>query len=252
MKKIVIILIVLMALSTACNRGKTSKKDEVIAKKYCIVNLGVYKTKMQKKAIKWMTRGESLSLLGTEMVTPVNKKAYEVSKVQISSGEIGYATSKYLGEKPAVFIKDTRTFSSNNKTSRILGKIPRGSLGFIMEEKAGWAKVYAVFYEKGKKKTVWMQWIQDGYSSDEDLMVDARIYESIQKMMAAAPGKITDKDISKIEKDIDDLAGKTNIFAELATASKEELTKLKEKIAELKQKKEETTTTENKDAPVGK
>ncbi len=217
MNKIIFILLAaLLIISPGCKKDKVAEQEVTIAKKYAKYRKAVYKDKEMTKWLATLAKAEDVSLLEEEEYKNSKDKSDTISKIKLADDSIGYVESRHLADKPIVFTKDTKAYVRPTSGSQLYATIPKGELGFIVEEKGLWAQV---FIGEINGKNVTRQWVEDGYTSDENTVLEAKEYaralENIEKKDPAIK--------AEAEKNLERLSNGSSVIAELA---KEKLNKL--------------------------
>lgn len=202
-------------LATSC--GKKEKKPEAsVLKKYAKFRAAVYKDKNLKEWMATLEKTESAEVVSTEKIE-AGAKTVEIASIKLSDGKQGYINHEFLAEKPVVFIdENVKAYQRPDVGSAVISPVPKGTIGFIIDEKADWVKIYI-----GNVGGVWItgHWVKGGYSVDENLVQSAKDYESAIALLASK------KDSSKSEaKDkLTELSKGTSVIAELSRKKLEEL-----------------------------
>lgn len=215
-KTIFILLATLLAISSGCKKDKEAEKDVAIAKKYAKYKKAIYEDKEMKKWVATLEKAEDVSLLEEEEYKNSKGQTDKISKIKLADDKIGYVESRHLADRPIVFTKETKAFVRPTSGSRIFATIPKGELGFIIEEKGLWVQVY-VGEVDGKNIT--KQWVEDGYTADENTVLEAKEYaRTLAGLKEDDPEKI-----SEAEENLEKLSSSSSVIGELA---KEKLKKL--------------------------
>lgn len=180
MKKYLIIPAVIFALAMipACKKaqGPEADKDSSIAKKYAKYRVAVSKNIEGTTWLATLEKAESVDLLGEETYSdPKKKTARVMAKVKLSDDTEGYVDAQHLADQPIVFIgTDVKTYVRNNAASQVYTTIPQGTIGFVVERKADWVQVYV-----GKVGSLYVtqQWVNGGYSTDPEVIEQAKQLE---------------------------------------------------------------------------
>ncbi len=185
MKKICV-FIALMFLSGGifCKKERTEPVQEVVlAKKYAKYRVVVRKELELKNWAATLEKGEDVDLLSEQEVANKSGKNISISRVRLADGSQGFVESRHLADKVIVFIEDTPAFTRPTMGSKMYCKVPKGTIAFVVGEQANWVKIYA-----GKIADLWLtdQWVQGGYSTDQQILLTARMYESALEQLASA------------------------------------------------------------------
>ena len=227
MKKLLITLIAIsFIIPSGCKKKQEEKKEEVtIAKKYARYKIVVNKDKELKGWLATLEKAEEVGLLAEENYTNQKGKQLVLTKVKLADDTIGYLESKHLADRPIVFIEDTKAFVRPTSGSRAIITINKGTIGFIISEKVNWVQVYI-----GKVKGKWINkhWVNGGYSVVEEMVQEAKEYESAILLLNDDK---TEKKSQGKEK-LNELSNGTSVIAEMA----------KEKLMELDQASNEKTS----------
>lgn len=228
MKIVCIGIMTAMMLLVGCNKKideNQQKTPESSSKTmYAKWADGVYKEKELKTYAATISKAESVELLGEEeVVKTVNNKEVTttVLRVKLADGLEVYAKKDLFAQKAIVFVDDnTACFVRPTLDSDEFCKIPKGKLGFVVEEmENGWKKIYiGELMVNGQKKWVTQQWVNSGISTDVNLVKDAKKYEKALALLA--------KDQENAKKMLTELSdGSSTLFSDLA---RNELNKLEE------------------------
>jgi lipoprotein LenA len=204
-------LIICFSFNCKKNEERDSKSDGVLAKKYAKYRLAVKKEPELKNWLATLEKGEDVDLLKEESVAQKKGAPLNISRIKLAGGEEGFVESRHLADRTIVFTEDTPAFIRPTMGSRLHVKMPRGSIAFVVGEQANWVKIFA-----GKVQNTYVsdQWVQGGYTSDPQLLLTARIYESAIDLLAS--GKKADRENGL--KKLAELGEGTTIFAEMARA----------------------------------
>ncbi len=232
MKKSLILLSILLSMTvitTNCKKEKSKAKDSgAIAQKFAKYRISMKKAIDLKKYSSTLEKIEKIELLeeipkGTIIqknekdATKDIKTKVEISKIKTSDGKIGFIDSKHLAEQPIVFIENTKVYSKNNKASKVITTIPKGNIGFVVEEKGSeWTKIYV-----GKINNKWItkHWVKKtSYVVDEDLAIVGRNYETVMKTIKKDPADLKDKELEEAKTSLKEISEDANggIYTELA------------------------------------
>lgn len=218
MKKYLIVALIAVAFF-ACKKeapGPAEPTGPMMIKKYARYNTNVFEDAGMKKWIATLSKAEEVEYDPSQ--TPLKDKDDDIVIVNLTDGKKGHVALKHFADKPVVFTEDTKAHVRNNIASKVDATIPKGSIGFIIEEKGEWVQIYI-----GKVNDIWItkHWIKSGFSSDENLLVDAKIYEEAMRVISDSKSKSSDVD--KAKKRLEEMNSSGNIFSELAAKKLEEL-----------------------------
>ncbi len=222
MKKIIsLIAVIILFAGIGCKKEKPEPEKEMpLAKKYATLRLAVYKDMHFNDWLATLEKAESVDLLSEEGKVQVQgkKNPIEVAKVKLADDSTGYTQSRFLADKPIVFVEDeVKLHVRPTPTSKVYFEVPRGTIGFITGEKANWVEV---FIGRINGKFVKEKWTDSGYSTDMDLVVDATMYEKAMALLNEKNKEKTKKEAMDI---LEDLADSTTLFAELARKKIEDI-----------------------------
>lgn len=208
MKRLLTLALCITLATFGCKKGNKEGADESLEKKYSKSNTCVYETAELKKCLTTLSKAEPVDLLDLQ-TDPKSKK--ETARVRLSDDTIGFIAAGNLADKPIVFLEDTKAHMRNNIGSKVFETIPKGTIGFIIDEKADWVKVYI-----GQVGAKWVtqHWVQGGYSTDPKLVLDARTYEDAMSVLKKPDAK--PEDTEKARKSLEELSNAGTIFGELA------------------------------------
>jgi hypothetical protein len=136
----------------------------------------------------------------------------DIAPVTLSDGKTGYTQLKHFADAPVVFVEDTKCHERNNPASRVFATIPKGTIGFIVDEKGEWVQV---FVGNVGGKWITRQWVKGGYSTDETLLIDAKLFEEAMAVLAHNAAKESEKEEAK--KKLEELAASPRLFSDLAS-----------------------------------
>lgn len=216
MKKLILFALI-PAVMFACKKDAEKKADEAaLVKKYAKYGHAVYEDQEMKKWMATLSKAEGVEFDPAKII--IQPKGEDIAIVKLSDGKTGYVQMKHLADKPVIFIEDTRAHERNNPASRVFATIPKGSIGFIVDEKSDWAQI---FVGKVGDKWITQQWVKGGYSTDENLLIDAKIFEEAISVLGNPKAK--DSETKDAKKKLEDLSRVNNLFSELASKKLEEL-----------------------------
>lgn len=222
MKKLIMTACILALVAPfGCKKKEVGTDDKTIARKYALYQVSVYKDKDFKEWLATLEKAESVDLLSEEKYINQKSMQIDLSQVRLADGKEGYMESKHLADKPIVFIEEsTRLFVRPNMGSKVFCTVPKGTIGFIKEEKADWVLVYI-----GNMAGKWItgQWAQGGYSTDENLVVEAKDYEAALSLLKERqPDKKAAAEKNAREK-LAELAKGSSVIAGMAKSKLDEL-----------------------------
>lgn len=185
MKKLLSALIMLsLVMAVGCKKKDDDKKDadKPVIKKYARYKVAVYKDKELKDWLATLEKAESVQLMGEEKYINLKKMQIDLATVRLSDNKEGFVDARHLADKPIVFIEDdVKVFLRPDMGSKVHATLPKGTIGFIVDEKAEWVKIYV---GKIGAKFVSDQWVKGGYKTDEQLVQDAKEYEMALNLLA--------------------------------------------------------------------
>ncbi|PKL19125.1 MAG: hypothetical protein CVV49_02270 [Spirochaetae bacterium HGW-Spirochaetae-5] len=201
-------------LIQGCKKGDKQGLDlapgDVV--KYAKYATAVYKDQEMKTWAATLSKTEPVKLLETLNV-PVKGVNTEVAKVMLSDNTVVFASAKNLGDKPVVFLEDTKAYVRNNASSKVYAIIPKGTIGFVLQESADWIQVY-IGQVDGKWITA--QWVNSGFTAEDQRVQEAKLYEESVAILKNSASKADQK--KQAEANLKDLSTSNGIFAEMALA----------------------------------
>lgn len=214
MKKVFITALTLMlsAMLACKNEGPgtsgLSKGEGPI--KYARVTLSAYKEEGLSTWGANLSKTEPVVLLEIAKVK-IKGAETEIAKVKLSDGNIFFVNNKYLADQPVVFLEDTRAYVRNNESSKVYVVIPKGTIGFVLQELGEWAQIYA-----GQLNGKWVteQWVNGGYSVDESKIREAKNYEESIAVLGNSSSK-QDR-IAQSLAILRDISSSSGLFADMA------------------------------------
>jgi len=222
MKKLILIACALALVAPlGCKKKEGESDDKSIARKYALYQVSVYKDRDFKEWLATLEKAESVDLLKEEQYINQKRMQIDLAQVKLADGKEGYLESKHLADKPIVFIEEsTRLFVRPNMGSKVFCTVPKGTIGFIKEEKADWAMVYI-----GNLDGKWVtgQWTKGGYSADENLVVEAKDYEAAMALLKEQKPEKKDAAQKSAKEKLSELAKGSSVIAALAKAKLDEL-----------------------------
>jgi uncharacterized protein YgiM (DUF1202 family) len=215
MKKFIYTLTVLMlslVLTQGCKKSDKQGMDvapgEIV--KYAKASTAAYKDQELKTWGATLAKTEPVKLLEILNV-PVKGKPADVAKVKLSDNSVLFVLSANLADKPVVFIEDTKAYERNNASSKVYAIIPRGTIGFVLQENADWIQIYV-----GQLEGKWItkQWVNSGFTAEEIRVHEAKLFEESAAILKNSASKPDQK--KQAEANLKDLSLTTGIFAEMA------------------------------------
>ena len=217
MKQLFAILMMASVL-VACKGQKQEEpvvEEPTSEQKFAKFRIGVSENPDLKKSFTVLAKAEAIEQLE---VLPSEDPDKAVAKIKLSDDSIGYVKARHLGGQPVVFTQETKAFDRNNATSRVKQTIPVGSIGFIMDERKNWVKIYV-----GKIEDNWVtdEWVEGGYEMNSDLLLEARDLEEARNTLLDEKAKDEAKSeaLEKLEK----LKSSSTVIAQAAKEFAEEL-----------------------------
>lgn len=222
MQKFILILCSLSIMfSSGCKRGDQKTADKSLAKKYAMYQCAVYKDKDQREWLGTLEKAESVELLGEEKYISRRNIKLDLSRIKLADEKEGYIESKHLGERPVVFILDNvKAYVRPNAGSKVYCTIPKGTIGFIKEEKADWVMVYV---GKVSDKFVSAQWVREGFSVEENLVLEAKDFESAVGLLNEQKPEKKEAAQKEAREKLAELSKKASLIGELAKAKLDEI-----------------------------
>ncbi|MBN8220177.1 MAG: hypothetical protein J0L53_04600 [Spirochaetes bacterium] len=137
-------LVFAATLAGYCGKKKENEAPKAQAKiAYAVYGTGLYDQIGASKASEYLNRGEMVTVL--EIVTPPSvkedAKSKSWAKIERTTGKQGFFDASHLESKAFVVIRPLDVFSINQASGKKLATVPAGQVGFIVEEKADWAKI---------------------------------------------------------------------------------------------------------------
>lgn len=215
MKKKAIILLLVTSLIAlfACNKGGSDKPALNPADgpvKYAKSGVSVFKEQELKTWGSNLSKTEPVTLLETLKIQ-VKGAETEVAKVKLSDGTIMYLQMKNLADKPVVFLEDTKAYVRNNASSKVYAVIPKGTIGFVVQEMADWAQIYVGQIDG---KWITQQWVNGGYSAEDARIQEAKNFEEAASILKDSKAKPDQK--SQALAVLKELSESSGIFSDTA------------------------------------
>jgi len=212
-KAIILFLVISLAAVSACKKGGGDKHGLNPSEgpvKYARATVSVFKDQELKAWGSNLSKTEPVTLLETVKIQ-VKGAETEVAKVKLSDGTVMYLQMKNLADKPVVFMEDTKAYVRNNASSKVYAVIPKGTIGFVVQEMADWAQIYAGQIDG---KWITQQWVNGGYTSEDAKIQEAKTYEEAVVILKDPKSKSDQKSQAlAVLKEISESAG---VFAETA------------------------------------
>lgn len=206
------VLFLSFALLQGCKKEEKPKLEvssgDVV--KYAKYAAAGYKEPELKTWGATLAKTESVVLLETLNVK-VKGKDTEVAKIKLSDNSVLYLSASHLGDKPVVFIEETKAYVRNNASSKVYVLIPKGTIGFVLEENGEWIQVYV---GKIGEKWVTKQWVNSGFTSEDSKVQDARILD--ESVSTLSSDKSKPDQLKLANENLNNLASSGGIFADLA------------------------------------
>lgn len=201
-------LILIQGCKKSDKQGLDPASGEVL--KYAKFATAAYKDQELKTWGATLAKTEPVKLMETLNV-PVKGKPAEVAKVKLSDNTVLYVLAGNLADKPVVFIEDTKAYERNNASSKVYAIIPKGTIGFVLQENAEWIQVYI-----GQLEGKWItkQWVNSGFTAEEIRVHEAKLFEESAAILKNAASKPDQK--KQAEANLQDLSLSTGIFADMA------------------------------------
>ncbi len=159
------------------NEEATEDTAPALDERVSMYRASVYKDIKQSDWLATLNKGEQVVLV-EELAETVTLKGKEekIAKVRLSDDSEGYIRLRYLADKAVVITDDeVPVYNRNNKTSGQRGILPKGTIAFVVDQKANWLKVTVGELRDGTK--VYDKWLENGYSEDMSLVSDAVMIE---------------------------------------------------------------------------
>jgi SH3-like domain-containing protein len=202
-------------LVTSCKKDE-KKSENINIKKYAKFRAAVFKDKNLKEWLATLEKTESAEIITSEKIESGNR-TIEIASIRLSDGKQGFINQEFLAEKPVVFIdENVKAYQRPDAGSAVVVTVPKGTIGFIIDEKADWVKIYI-----GNVSGIWItgHWVKGGFSVDEVLVQSAKDYETALNLLS------NNKESSKKEaKDkLTELSSGSSVISELSKKKLEEL-----------------------------
>ena len=214
-KSLLIALIFSLVLPFACKKEEPNQEPSapLTVSKCAKYAASVYKDKERTAWLATLSKTEIVDMISKEIITNNKGAVAEVALVKLSDGTEGYLETKHLADKTIVFSQDTKAYQRNNTGSKITATVAAGTLGFVIDGKAEWLQVYI-----GQVDGQWLTqiWVNEGYSTEADLIGDGRLFEEAVTVLRNKESKSADRD--KAVKKLEGLQ-KSALLAEKAEAA---------------------------------
>jgi len=203
-----------LILIQGCKKGDKQALDvapgDVV--KYAKLSAAAFKDQELKTWGATLAKTEPVKLLEIINV-PVKGGTVEVAKIKLSDNTVLFITPKNLADKPVVFTEDTKAYVRNNASSKVYAIIPKGTIGFVLQENAEWIQVYV-----GQLDGKWItaQWVNSGFTTEDLRVQEAKLYEESAAILKNPVSKADQKKLA--EENLKNLSTSTGIFAEMALA----------------------------------
>ncbi|MBV6493647.1 MAG: hypothetical protein LDLANPLL_01670 [Turneriella sp.] len=202
---------IFLILFFACGKKKDgSAKDPQPAIAYAVYGTGVYNEAGGAKPVEYLNRAEMVTVLNSVTVETGKKDAPKKTwaKIERTTGKQGFVDAANLAAKAFVVVQPLEVFNVNQASGKRLATVPVGQVGFIVEEKAGWAKVrfgYRVSedWSLSKEATKWLdeKWAQvEGVSYDAAAIGQGVELETALRKFADANDKKKTEGKAELEK----------------------------------------------------
>ncbi len=181
-KTIALLCALLVSGGLFCKKQQSEQAATSLAKKYAKYRVVLKKDAELTTFAALLEKGEDVDLIQElEQADKAGKKS-TLAKVRLTDGTEGYVDVRHLADKVIVFIEETPVFARPTLGSRVHCKVPKGTMAFVIGEQANWVKVYA-----GKIGDIWVtdHWAQGGYSTDPQIILQARTYEQAVEQLSS-------------------------------------------------------------------
>jgi len=215
MKKLIynfVVICISLILIQGCKKGDKQGLDvapgDIV--KYAKFSTAIYKDQDLKTWGATLSKTEPVKLLETLNVQ-IRGTATEIAKVKLSDNTVLFVPAKNLADKPVVFIEDTKAYVRNNASSKVFAIIPKGTIGFVLQENAEWVQVYV-----GQLDGKWItqQWVNSGFTAEEIRVQEAKLFEESAAILKNTASKPDQK--KQAEANLKDLTSSTGIFADMS------------------------------------
>lgn len=215
MKKFTAIILLAMLSLLLINGCKKSDKPAMTAApgdiiKYAKSAAAAYKDQDLKTFGTTLSKTEPVKLV-EKLTIQVKGKPVEVAKIKLTDNTVLYIQEKNLADKPVVFIEDTKAYVRNNASSSVYAIIPKGTIGFVLQENADWVQVYVGQIDG---KWITQQWVNGGFTAEELRVQEGKLFEESSTAFKNPSTKPEQK--KQAEANLKNLTSSTGIFAEMA------------------------------------
>ncbi len=213
LKAIIIFLALSIACIVSCGKGGEDKQSSLSGEgpvKYAKSGVSVFKDQELKTWSSFLSKTEPVSILETLKVQ-IKGAETEVAKVKLSDGTVVFIQIKYLADKPVVFVEETKAYVRNNTSSKVYAVIPKGTIGFVVQEMGDWTQIYI-----GQVDGKWItqQWVNGGYSSEDVKIQEAKNFEEAAAVLKSSKSK--PDQVSQALAVLKDLSSPAGLFSEAA------------------------------------
>ncbi len=209
-KTIALLCAVLLGGGLLCKKETADQKEGgALAKKYAKYRVVLKKDPELTTFAALLEKGEDVDLIQELDQADRAGKKTTLAKVRLTDGSEGYVDSRHLADKVIVFIEDTPVFARPTMGSRVHCKVPKGTMAFVIGEQANWVKIYA-----GKIGDVWVtdHWAQGGYSTDQQIILQARAFEQAVEQLSSK----NEKERNAGKQKLSEISEGAEMFASLA------------------------------------
>lgn len=143
MKYRILLLSAVAAAVVSCGKKKTEENKPSAKIAFVVYQSALMDTMDAKKASEWLNRGEMVTVLeNTEVPDAKDKtKSKKWAKIERTTGKQGFVDAANIEGKAFVVLRPLEIFNINQAAGKKLATAPIGKVGFVVEEKADWAKV---------------------------------------------------------------------------------------------------------------
>ncbi|MDH5716711.1 MAG: hypothetical protein OEZ22_03620 [Spirochaetia bacterium] len=235
LSNIILFLLFFLFIFFVCKKKpdeqSTLGNDIIIEKKFAKYRAKVFADKSLKNSLTVLEKAEEVGLL-EELET--SKKEESIARIRLADGKEAYVEFKHLANMPVVFIENTKAFNRPTISSKIVETIPKGTLGFILEQNGGWSKIYI-----GKINENWItrHWVETiYYKTDNNLVFEIREYENALNLLV-------ENKIDEAKEKLEDLSNSETEF--VSQIAKQKLQNLKVSDVDSQEQNIPSENTEN-------